>query len=200
MSTPADTMPRNPLPADASLYGGFWRRLFALLIDSVIVTVGFYLLETLTGLLIPDFSLTSFGMICIQLLSLLWTWLYFAVTNSSTAQASPGKRLLGLKVTDLNGHRITFGRATGRYFAETLSALLLFIGYLMVLFTARRQCLHDLIANTLVPRRAVEPVAGTRPSDTIPMSGGQIALSAAGFAVSVLLGIAIAVYLPTYLS
>lgn len=200
MNAPADALPHNALPADKSLYGGFWRRFLALLIDSILVSIGFYVLETLARVLIPDLALTRIGVISLQALNFLLSWLYFAVTHSSSAQATPGKRLVGLKVTDLNGHRISFGRATGRYFASTLSALLLLIGYLMVLFTERRQCLHDLIADTLVPRRVIEPVAGTTPANATPLKGWQLALMAGGFIVSVLLIYAIAIHFPEYLT
>ncbi len=57
---------------------------------------------------------------------------------------------MGIVVIGLDGQRISFLRATGRYFAKILSALILFIGFLMVAFTARKQALHDIIANTLV--------------------------------------------------
>jgi uncharacterized RDD family membrane protein YckC len=56
-------------------------------------------------------------------------------------------------VTDLEGRRIGFGRATGRYFAKILSSLTLFIGYLMAGFTEKKQALHDMIAGTLVLRK-----------------------------------------------
>jgi uncharacterized RDD family membrane protein YckC len=59
----------------------------------------------------------------------------------------------GMKVTDENGNRITFARATGRYFGEYLSALTLFIGYMMAGWTERKQALHDLLAGTLVVRK-----------------------------------------------
>ncbi|MDX6593454.1 MAG: hypothetical protein QOJ13_2650 [Gaiellales bacterium] len=67
--------------------------------------------------------------------------------------ATLGRRALGIKVTDVEGNRITFARATGRYFAKILSALTLLIGYIMAAFTARKQALHDLIAGTLVVNR-----------------------------------------------
>ena len=65
-------------------------------------------------------------------------------------QGTLGKKALGMIVTDLDGGRIGFGRATGRYFAKILSALILGIGFIMVAFTQRKQGLHDLIASTLV--------------------------------------------------
>jgi uncharacterized RDD family membrane protein YckC len=58
--------------------------------------------------------------------------------------------LLGLKVTDLNGHRISVGRAAGRWFSKIISAMILAIGYIMVGFTEKKQGLHDMIAGTLV--------------------------------------------------
>ncbi len=61
--------------------------------------------------------------------------------------------LVGMKVTDLQGNRIGFGRATGRHFAEYLCVLTLQLGYLLNLFTDKRQCLHDRIARTLVLQR-----------------------------------------------
>jgi hypothetical protein len=57
-------------------------------------------------------------------------------------------------VTDLDGNRIGFGRATGRYFAKILSALILLIGFIMAAFTQKKQGLHDIIAGTLVVKKA----------------------------------------------
>ncbi|HRU62302.1 MAG TPA: RDD family protein, partial [Bacteroidia bacterium] len=57
---------------------------------------------------------------------------------------------LGLRVTDLNGERITFLRATGRYFGKIISGMILYIGFIMAAFTEKRQALHDLMAECLV--------------------------------------------------
>jgi len=70
--------------------------------------------------------------------------------ESSDKQATMGKMALGIIVTDLEGNRVSFGRATGRYFAKILSALILLIGYMMTGFTQKKQALHDMIAGTLV--------------------------------------------------
>ena len=77
-------------------------------------------------------------------------WLYFALMESSASQATIGKTACGLRVTDESGRRISFGRATGRYFAKIVSALIFLIGFMMVGWTRRKQGLHDLIAGTLV--------------------------------------------------
>jgi uncharacterized RDD family membrane protein YckC len=58
--------------------------------------------------------------------------------------------VLGLKVTDLQGNRISFGRATGRYFGMILSTMICFIGFIMVAFTEKKQGLHDILAGALV--------------------------------------------------
>jgi uncharacterized RDD family membrane protein YckC len=60
---------------------------------------------------------------------------------------------MSIVVTDLQGNRISFARATGRHFAKYLSAFLLGIGFLMAAFTSKKQALHDFIAETLVVKR-----------------------------------------------
>jgi uncharacterized RDD family membrane protein YckC len=77
-------------------------------------------------------------------------WLYFTLQESSQRQATIGKMALGIVVTDLNGERIGFAKATGRYFAKILSAIILLIGFIMVAFTEKKQGLHDILAGTLV--------------------------------------------------
>ena len=79
-------------------------------------------------------------------------WIYEASMESSSKQATLGKMALGLKVTDESGRRISFARASARYFGKILSRMTLLIGYIMAGFTARKQALHDLIAGTLVVR------------------------------------------------
>jgi uncharacterized RDD family membrane protein YckC len=61
--------------------------------------------------------------------------------------------VLGLKVVDIDGNRISFGRATGRYFGKWLSAITLCVGFIMAGFTVKKQALHDLVAGTLVVMR-----------------------------------------------
>lgn len=70
--------------------------------------------------------------------------------ESSKYQGTIGKKVLGIIVTDENGNRITFGRATGRYFAKIISGMTLWVGYIIAGFTDKKQALHDIIANTLV--------------------------------------------------
>jgi len=89
----------------------------------------------------------------IVMAALAGDWLYSAFMLSSSYQATLGKMIFGMKVTDLSGNRISFARATGRHFAKWVSAAILFVGFLMVAFTERKQGLHDMLAGTLVPIR-----------------------------------------------
>jgi uncharacterized RDD family membrane protein YckC len=132
-------------PAAAAVvetYGGFWKRVAALLIDSVVISFASGVISAAT---------IGVGTISIFVLP----WLYEALMLSSEKQATLGKMALGIAVTDLNGGRLTFGRATGRHFAKWISALILGIGFVMAAFTERKQALHDLIAETLVVNRPV---------------------------------------------
>ena len=97
-------------------------------------------------------------------------WLYFAIMESSTWQATIGKRLFDIRVTDLHGRQISFWRATGRHFGKNISALILSIGYIMAAFTDRKQALHDLMAGCLVLRTQSEvpPPEIQIPSPPVP--------------------------------
>jgi Predicted membrane protein/domain len=85
-----------------------------------------------------------------MLLGIVIGWLYFAVCESSAWQGTLGKLALGIRVTDMQGNRISFPRALGRYAAKLLSGIILCIGYLMVAWTQRKQGLHDMVCGTLV--------------------------------------------------
>jgi uncharacterized RDD family membrane protein YckC len=81
-------------------------------------------------------------------------WLYFAGMESSARQATFGKSVMSLRVANYEGRRISFGHATGRFFAKIVSGMIpLAIGYIMAAFTEKKQALHDLIAGTLVLRK-----------------------------------------------
>jgi uncharacterized RDD family membrane protein YckC len=81
---------------------------------------------------------------------LILDWLYFALMESSSKQATLGKQALRIIVTDLEGKRISFGRATGRFFSKIFSIIIIYIGFIMVAFTGKKQGLHDMIVGTLV--------------------------------------------------
>jgi uncharacterized RDD family membrane protein YckC len=93
------------------------------------------------------------AMLRLALLRIVLHWLYYSLLESSAWQATLGKKALGLEVTDLDGNRIGFGRATGRFFAKFISWIILLIGYIMAGFTEKKQALHDILAGTLVIRK-----------------------------------------------
>lgn len=121
------------------LHAGFWLRVVAYLIDGVV-------------LLLPAiFVMHETGTLNKWILG-LGVWLYFALCEASSWHATPGKWILGLRVTDLYGQPIGFGRATGRYFGKVLSTIIFDVGYMMAGWTERKQCLHDLLAGCCVVR------------------------------------------------
>ncbi|MCY7675204.1 RDD family protein [Bacillus safensis] len=81
------------------------------------------------------------------------TWLYYAIMESSKLQGTLGKMALGIKVTKVTGEKVTFGRATGRFFAKGFLSPILYIGYIIAFFTEKKQALHDLIASTIVVKK-----------------------------------------------
>lgn len=84
---------------------------------------------------------------------ILVPWIYSAYLESSQNQATLGKMAIRAAVTDMQGNRITFARASLRFFGKVLCILTLFIGFLIIAFTAYKQGLHDKIAGTLVFRQ-----------------------------------------------
>lgn len=122
------------------LYAGFWIRFSAFVIDTLVLVP----IAAIFGVVSEE----SYGIA--SLLNVVIGWLYGALFESGKWQATPGKKVLGLQVTDLNGQRISFGRATGRHFAKWITGCTLGIGYLMIIWTERKQALHDKIAGTLV--------------------------------------------------
>jgi uncharacterized RDD family membrane protein YckC len=148
----------------ALAYAGFWLRFFAYIIDSMLLgaVIGIGIFLPLLGGTLRTFSAdspwelyTSMArpLVALRLLGLMASWIYFATLESSAWQATLGKKALGLKVTDLEGNRITFARASGRFFGKILSGMILFIGFLMAGFTVRKQALHDILAGCLVLRQ-----------------------------------------------
>jgi uncharacterized RDD family membrane protein YckC len=144
-------------------YAGFWLRLAAYVIDSFLLgfVLGNLLLRPLMGRPggIPTdnpwvlFTDTSPQITALLLLFLMANWVYFALMESSPWRATLGKKLLGLEVTDLNGNRISFARASGRFFGKLISSMTFLIGFLMAGFTAKKQALHDILASCLVIRK-----------------------------------------------
>ena len=116
------------------IYAGFWRRFAAMIIDSIIMIIPSMIL----GLAFPYVGWVVVG------------FLYKPFFESSAALGTPGKVFMGLQVTDLEGNRLTFKTSLIRYIGSILSGAILCLGHLFNLFTAKRQTLHDMIANTVV--------------------------------------------------
>ncbi len=155
-------------------YAGFWLRFVAYIIDYIIIQVlqSFIILPILAAMGVGfamagqgiDFSNMSeqemAGMIAgmfammgpVILLGLAILILYYAVMESSKYQATVGKMALGLKVTDMNGNRLDFGRAFLRQISKIVSGMIMMIGYIMAGLSAKKQALHDMIAGALVIR------------------------------------------------
>ena len=123
------------------IYAGFWRRFLAALLDAVILFIPNLIIELLLMHEAPALS---------WLLTIAIGWIYAAGLESSSSQATWGKQALGISVTSTSGDRISFAQATGRHFGKWISALILLIGYLMMLWDDQKQTLHDKMANTLV--------------------------------------------------
>ena len=146
-------------------YGGFWRRGAALFIDVIVMGILGGLVGAVIGVVYasmgmgpapaapgapPQLDWTLVGIA--QTVGIILNVCYYAGFESSSKQATLGKMALGVKVVDLHGRRISFGRGVGRYFAKILSGLMLLIGYIMAAFDDRKRALHDRIAGTLVVR------------------------------------------------
>lgn len=157
--------------AGATAYAGFWLRFVAYLIDSAvaflvlgviaavffaIVGVGFFRNIAQEGTSPnPAFPAALFGIIWFfVIVVIVASWLYYALMESSQTQGTLGKMALSLAVTDINAKPVTFGRASGRFFAKMITGMIPFaIGYIMAGFTEKKQALHDMIASCLVLRK-----------------------------------------------
>ena len=146
---------------------GFWRRLAALVIDSMVVGFAYYLVLIVAvvvlgiggSLLLRNQDSTEgmaamFGMMAlVYLLYPVISAAYYAGFESSGKQATLGKMAVGIKVTDAEGRRLTLGRALLRWLAVFLNYITLYVGYLIAAFTERKQGLHDMVVGTLVVDR-----------------------------------------------
>lgn len=206
---PSPFAPPRALPVEAPVglavhgghvvYAGFLRRWVAFIVDSIAVYLVIGLIAVIFGVALAGAGRSTeepsaFDGLFI-LLFLLVVPGYYAGFESSSWQATLGKRLLGIKVTDLDGQRIGFGRALARWLAASLSYLTFYIGFLMAALTDRKQALHDFIASTLVVDRWAYTDTPERQQQR--MSGLVIALLlvvAAIVPLSILAAIAIPAY------
>ena len=155
------------------VYASFISRLVAMLIDGLIIgciqgiiitpilaAMGLGIASTVSGSeeLSDEATVGLIGAIIaavgsIVLIVYAISLFYYAIMESSKAQASLGKMALGIKVTDLDGNRISFGKAFLRAIGKLISSSIMLIGYIMAAFTEKKQGLHDIIANTIVVKK-----------------------------------------------
>lgn len=169
------------------IYASFLKRLIALIIDTLILSVLCFILglifETKVTALLPltlNISITHdsdslggelnfggepiigmiFGFTNGIPIGAIFTWLYYALAESSPKQATPGKILMGIKVTDLQGDKISFLKASIRFWLKILSFFTILIGYIMAAYTKKKQTLHDKISKCLVIKSSSDNIIG----------------------------------------
>jgi len=164
-------IPEDDEAPEVGMYAGLGRRFIAFIVDIILIiligSVVITFFSLVNGVKYAYFmatgvhysTLTEAGSLdaaigpafaALGMLIIVVPWLYFAGFESSRSQATPGKVLMHLIVTDLAGNKPTFARTTLRFFGKFISTLIIFIGFLMIAFTKKRQGLHDKIAGCLV--------------------------------------------------
>ncbi|MHC1781555.1 MAG: RDD family protein [Anaerolineaceae bacterium] len=139
-------------------YGGFWRRAAAALIDILILGIFITLVTIVLGKAwqasFGDSYESESGMYWLLLLApVVITWVY-AIGFESDEGATLGKQALGIKVCCMDGGQPGIMRLSARWLLHALSAVILGIGFLMPLWTKKKQTLHDILTGTLVVRKA----------------------------------------------
>jgi uncharacterized RDD family membrane protein YckC len=157
---------------EVGVYAGLGRRFIAFIVDFILILIGGSIVITFFSLTnglkyayymsasgVSYHDLTEAGTLdaalgpivaALGMLFVIIPWLYYAGFESSRSQATPGKVLMHLVVTDLEGNKASFARTTLRFFGKYISTLIIFIGFIMIGFTKKHQGLHDKIAGCLV--------------------------------------------------
>jgi len=139
-----------PVSAQRNIqYAGFWIRVAATIIDSLVLQFG---LGLVLGIIVVAINTTgSEEMYILVFIVFIVVYIgYYPLMESSSRQATLGKMAVGIKVGNQYGERLSFGNALGRFFAKILSGLTLYIGYMMAGWDDKKQALHDKIADTYV--------------------------------------------------
>jgi uncharacterized RDD family membrane protein YckC len=142
-------------------YAGFWRRFSAFILDQFFLIMGVLIFLLIIGGAILMITVIGKKDIPFQMIrsffggfgiiiACLANWLYFTLMESSSRQATFGKMLMKIVVTDLNEKKITTGKANARYWSKFISTIPIFLGFVTMVFTSKKQAFHDKIAKTLV--------------------------------------------------
>jgi uncharacterized RDD family membrane protein YckC/Tfp pilus assembly protein PilE len=194
------TMQQTSLSAKPAEYANFGARLVAFILDrSIIAVICFvlaWLLTMITSSLGGDGTVFVYAILMMYLLGPI----YFSVLESSSLQATWGKRLLGIKVVDYQGNRLSFMHALGRNLGGIVSSFIPFaIGYFMAAFTQRKQAIHDIIASCLVVSAENEPGVAPVNESTSNSNVAIVAICAVVFFVLIaVVGILAAIAIPHY--
>ena len=134
-------------------YANVGKRFVALVIDGIILyifqaIITFVVSLAIGGTAANEEAIGAVASISVVIIIVIY-WLYYAIQESSPKQATIGKQAMGLVVTDMNGEKVSFPKASIRFLSRSLSGILL-IGYIMAFFTEKKQALHDMLAGTLV--------------------------------------------------
>lgn len=151
----------EPLDFSKTDYAGFWLRVAAWLLDTIFLLILVSIISFISGLILGLILVIISSLmelqdvlldVVIDIIVIVVPWLYYTLMEWSSMQGTLGKKIVGIKVTDLNGNRISFGRATGRHFGKFLSSIFS-IGFIAVIFTEKKQGYHDLLTRCLVVKR-----------------------------------------------
>lgn len=157
---PVQQRPEEPFDGDwkeRAVFAGFWKRWVAYFVDSLMIGICSMILFIVpiallvTALHASPHNAYEIGKAVGQIFGGLIGMFYFAAFHASPWQATPGKRLLKMKVVDYNGQRLSFGRALLRQFLWGFFMLItLDISLIMAGFRKNKQALHDIVAKTYV--------------------------------------------------
>ena len=163
-SAPAAEIQTVSVVSSQPVFAGFWLRAVAYLLDTVLISLVGGLIASFypaTFIKFPDAAtaasnpfaslpqLTPLGFA----ITLGATWIYYTMFEASAWQATPGKRIMKIYVTDMFGQRPTVARVAARNVAKIISNLSFLVGYLVAGFTVKKQALHDMVTSCLVLRR-----------------------------------------------
>lgn len=137
-------------------HAGFWRRTAALLVDLALISFLLWLVGLVIGGWSQRWTIVEFGaaaqgrILAVDPVAAMLFLAYFVLPEATRTRATPGKRLLGLRVARVDGRRLESRRALARGILKLLTILTLGLGFLLAAVTRRKQALHDLLSSCTV--------------------------------------------------